>query len=475
MVPGTQNEASTATFAIDGASAVLIDPGGGGGIDIIDAQHSWLPRRALPAVAGRDAGRPVGPRRQRRVHAARRRRGGSHADDRREGRRRLPLPLHGLVHHRHRHGRPSPPARGPIATPLQPGVHPHVRGPRGHRRPHQPGRGRRRRPRPARHGRGYIEITFRPTSGSRIDHDSIDGGEIVLRDAAGVEISLAVPGAGRHDRHLPLRASPARWPPALYTVDYVAGTFADVDGNLNLAEPRRSPWPTPRRRSSTRHRWTRSIARCSTDATTSTSPSRPVAGWNAAAIATHRRCTRPRVHARRGRRPERRAQRFAAGRRSPRRSVRSRSSPAWAAESDTAFATRILAALTLAGAGASLSFRYGFTNSFDTGVVTVAFTDGAWADAAGNPGAAGTQQFAVITQRPVVLHRAVRRRDPQRRRARRRCSRCRPTSCIELDFARQVFTLDFNGSLRIIGLGTDRLDGRTVRARHLRRASSSGA
>src|SRR5690606_9619711 len=67
-------------------------------------------------------------------------------------------------------------------------------------------------------------------------------------------------------------------------------------------------------------------------------------------------------------------------------------------DDEAAFAARILSAYDAAGEGATLRFRYTYANQVDGGVVTVTFIDGAWVDPLGNPGSAGTQQFAIITQ-----------------------------------------------------------------------------
>ena len=86
-------------------------------------------------------------------------------------------------------------------------------------------------------------------------------------------------------------------------------------------------------------------------------------------------------------------------------------------------------------------------------MVTVRFTEGAWTDAAGNLGVSFTQQFAVLTQAQsffielgggVILSAA----------GYATLFEAEANVQIELDFARSVFSLDFNGRVTVIGLGT---------------------
>ena len=128
-------------------------------------------------------------------------------------------------------------------------------------------------------------------------------------------------------------------------------------------------------------------------------------------------------------------------------------SAATAARSPEQFAVRILDALDAAGADVELRFRYRYANTLDAGKVTVTFLPGAWVDPLGNPGAAGTQQFAVITQAKsffislsggVILSAF----------GLAELFSLRAEVLILIDTERHVFSLDFNGQLKVIGLGT---------------------
>ena len=84
-------------------------------------------------------------------------------------------------------------------------------------------------------GRHYIEITFRPSEGFSLDNATIDGGEIQLRDASGTLIALASPvrvGLTNTYRYAFLTDLGI----GTYTVAFVAGSFGDTGGTLNLAE-----------------------------------------------------------------------------------------------------------------------------------------------------------------------------------------------------------------------------------------------
>ena len=116
-------------------------------------------------------------------------------------------------------------------------------------------------------GLGYLEVTFRPSSGNAIDRATINGGELELRDAAGnlvpltgTPIRVGTTDIYRYTFTGPLAAG-------TYTVTFVAGTFADSAGIPNQAktesfrvevadrdDPRPGPaaGPRPRRRSSRR-------------------------------------------------------------------------------------------------------------------------------------------------------------------------------------------------------------------------------
>src|SRR2546428_4763720 len=85
-------------------------------------------------------------------------------------------------------------------------------------------------------GLGYLEVRFRPTSGNTIDSTTINGGELELRDAAGnlVTLGAAPTRVGVTDvyRYSFAGALAA----GKYTASFVAGSFADTGGVVNVAE-----------------------------------------------------------------------------------------------------------------------------------------------------------------------------------------------------------------------------------------------
>ena len=93
-------------------------------------------------------------------------------------------------------------------------------------------------------GRHYIEITFRPSDGFSLDNATIDGGEIQLRDASGALIALAAPvrvGLTNTYRY----AFVTDLGVGRYTILFVAGSFGDTGGTLNLAETEEFTVATP--------------------------------------------------------------------------------------------------------------------------------------------------------------------------------------------------------------------------------------
>ena len=93
-------------------------------------------------------------------------------------------------------------------------------------------------------GRHYIEITFRPSDGFSLDNATIDGGEIQLRDASGNLIALAAPvrvGLTNTYRY----AFVTDLAVGKHTITFVAGSFGDTGGTLNLAETEEFTVATP--------------------------------------------------------------------------------------------------------------------------------------------------------------------------------------------------------------------------------------
>ncbi len=93
-------------------------------------------------------------------------------------------------------------------------------------------------------GRHYLEITFRPSEGFSLDHGTIDGGEIELRGPGGALIALASPvrvGLTNTYRY----AFVADLAIGKHTVAFVAGSFGDTGGTLNLAESESFTVATP--------------------------------------------------------------------------------------------------------------------------------------------------------------------------------------------------------------------------------------
>ena len=101
------------------------------------------------------------------------------------------------------------------------------------------------------------------------------------------------------------------------------------------------------------------------------------------------------------------------------------------------------------------TFRYLFRGQVDTGTVTVAFLAGTWTDTAGNSVIGSSDVFHLITQSEsyfielsggVQLNALGFLDEP--------LLELKAEVILELDFDRDVFTLDFNGQLKIIKLGT---------------------
>ena len=85
-------------------------------------------------------------------------------------------------------------------------------------------------------GQQALEVAFLPTSGNQLDHSTIDGDELVLRDPDGNEIELsALPErVATSDRYL--YSFTDELGVGEYTVEIVQGSFADSAGLGNLGE-----------------------------------------------------------------------------------------------------------------------------------------------------------------------------------------------------------------------------------------------
>ncbi|MEN0071029.1 MAG: hypothetical protein AAGC63_08475, partial [Propionicimonas sp.] len=84
-------------------------------------------------------------------------------------------------------------------------------------------------------GRRYLEITFRPASGSSLDHTTINGDEIVFATAGGTVITLGSPvRVGTSDTYR--YSFTASLAVGGYTLTFVSGSFADIAGTRNAEE-----------------------------------------------------------------------------------------------------------------------------------------------------------------------------------------------------------------------------------------------
>ena len=91
----------------------------------------------------------------------------------------------------------------------------------------------------------YLEIRFKATAGHAIDPASINGDEIQLRDAAGNLVTLSTPvRVGLTDTYR--YGFTATLAAGSYTVSFVAGSFTDDGGFLNLAEDERFALTIPK-------------------------------------------------------------------------------------------------------------------------------------------------------------------------------------------------------------------------------------
>ncbi|HEY6226375.1 MAG TPA: hypothetical protein VI282_04555, partial [Verrucomicrobiae bacterium] len=272
-------------------------------------------------------------------------------------------------------------------------------------------------------GNHYIEVTFHASNGFSINPDSIDGDEIVLKNAAGATISLHTPtrvaGTDRYrysfDSDLPTGA---------YTIEIRASSFQDTGGETNLGSTQKFTVEQPR--------------------ATLVDP--------------------------------------APGKIMDRETLNNRHTiditftPTTGHVLDLDTIMDSGAEFTLTGANGenvvingtpedigNNTFRYTFSGTFDTGKLTVHFIANSWRDKSatgdasdpGNGGAASQDQFGLITQAPaffielsggIELRLADLLDEP--------LMSVKATVSLDIDNARHVFILQFSGQLTIYKLGT---------------------
>ncbi|HEX6130266.1 MAG TPA: hypothetical protein VF044_00950, partial [Actinomycetota bacterium] len=271
-------------------------------------------------------------------------------------------------------------------------------------------------------GLGYLEVTFRPSSGYTLDHTTINGDELELRDAAGALVPLASTPirVGLGDTYRYAFAAPLA--AGKYTLSFVAGSFADSHGVANEAETEELTVEVPGA----------GLGGPVVDG---------VAGPTQGAIVDRDSFDGAALVL----------------------DVTFRPTTGALVEEGTIDGDE----LTLSGAGTESltitsitkigdrTWRYVFDGLLGTGKVTVAFAQGGWEDTAGNAGGAGTAQFAVITQAQsffielsggVILQAAGLTSEP--------LLEAKAEVVLEIDSARGVFVLTFVGQLKLIGLGT---------------------
>ena len=264
---------------------------------------------------------------------------------------------------------------------------------------------------------GYLEVVFRSSNGFLVDHTTIDGDELELRDAAGTLLTLGSPlRVGTSDTY---RFSfTGSLVAGRYEVTFLAGSFSDTGGSTNQAELENFTVQTP--------------------SGALTGPEHgQVVDREAFQDGTTGDIT-----------------------------IDVEYTPTSGASVD--ITTLGSNDLTLSGAGLQnltfvsvtqltpTSFRYRFTGSpITTGKVTVSFNQDGWRDTAGNQSGAAQRQFAVITQAAsffielsggILLQSAGIFDEP--------LLEAKATVILEIDAARRVFTLSFTGELKIIKLGT---------------------
>ena len=85
-------------------------------------------------------------------------------------------------------------------------------------------------------GLGYIEVRFRPSSGNSIDRATIDGNEIEVRNAAGNLVPLTGSPIRVGTTDIYRYSFSGALAAGTYTVNFLAGTFADTAGIPNQAK-----------------------------------------------------------------------------------------------------------------------------------------------------------------------------------------------------------------------------------------------
>ncbi|MCX5670553.1 MAG: hypothetical protein NTU94_04440, partial [Planctomycetota bacterium] len=268
--------------------------------------------------------------------------------------------------------------------------------------------------------RGWLEVAFRPTSGRMLDYSTIDGDELVLRDAQGNPVPLgATPQrvAGT-DRYRYSIAAPLTL--GEYKVEYAAGSFADDSGVVNLAETETFRLEVP----------TSALAG-------------PLSG-----DVVDREAINSRHYLDVSFKPTGSAS-LNVG------SILDSGQEFTLSGADGQNVLVNGAPTIITAADGSVTFRYSFAGQLNTGVLTVSFIAGSWTDSAGNAGTASTGAVKIITQAAVffieisggVELRAADFLDEP-------LFTVRAQVTMEIDAARKVFTLEFNGQLTLIKLGT---------------------
>lgn len=268
-------------------------------------------------------------------------------------------------------------------------------------------------------GQRYLEVTFLPTAGRVLDHASINGDELVLKDAAGAAVSLAQPqrvGTSNTYRFSFTSTLAA----GVYTVQYNQAAWTDDSGISNLA------------------------------ATESFTVEVATAALGAA------------LKGQTVNRESLNANHF----------IDVTFTPTASAILDQASILDSAAEFTLTGAGGenvvlngtptqpgalagTNTFRYSYSGLLNAGVLTVNFTAGSWQDAKGNTATASTGAVKIITQASnfyIELSGGIELRladffdEP--------VISLKSKQTLEVDYTRNVITLDYSGQLNIIKLGT---------------------
>ncbi len=383
---------------------------------------------------------------------------------------------------------------------------------------------------------GYLEVTFRPTSGNTLEHTTINGDELQLTDAAGATVALGstpirvgLSNTYRYSLTTPLSAG-------RYFVTFVAGRFGDSGGQLNQAETEHfdvalatAELADPAHaqildRTALESRgWIdvtfNAVATVPVDALSITDADAEISlsSTNGNAIVVDGAAVLVSGTTFRyfftGFTGGTLSVTFLAGTwTAGGTAVTAADITAGAATKESATDATILSRLyldvtyrptpgatvnaltvdgnefTLSGADAqnllydgrsqidATTFRYLYRGQLGVGKVTATFVAGAWADSAGNTGEAATRQFAVITQAQsffielsggIILQAGDFLSEP--------LMELKAEVVLEIDTARKIFTLTFNGQLKLIKLGTVGSTVGQVRPRHEQHAQQRAA